>query len=93
MIGAGVWLKNRKYISPIIAEEITSRMFRYVIPVFIIAVFFLISGCATTIMTLLPKEAKLQDEARWGEMAQYLENKIKNPEEANGWNLYCLCEA
>jgi len=44
-------------------------------------------------MTLLPKEAKLQDEARWGEMAQYLENKIKNPEEANGWNLYCLCEA
>jgi CHAT domain-containing protein len=93
MVGIGEWLKNSNFISPLVAEEISSQMFRYVTPVFIIAVVFLISGCGTTIMAILPKEAKLQDEARWGEMVKYLEKKIENPEVASGWNLYCLCEA
>jgi CHAT domain-containing protein len=93
MIGASSWLKNRKYITPVYAKAITSQMQRFSILALIIAVFLFISGCATTIMAILPKEAKLQDEARWGEMVKYLENKIENPEEVSGWNLYCLCEA
>lgn len=93
MDGTGRWFKDDNYISSIVAEEISARMFRYLIPVFILFLFLIISGCGTTIMAILPKEAKLQDEARWGEMVKYLEKKIENPEKASGWNLHCLCEA
>jgi len=93
MDGIGEWLKMSNFISTHVAEKITTRMFRYVTPVFIFFVFLFLSGCGTTIMAILPKEAKLQDEARWGEMVKYLEKKIENPETASGWNLYSLCEA